>query len=78
MMDLHICGIIFIEFWRNNMEILGEGLKALGGAVGSIALWWGLVQVAKIGALTYLVSEKEVPFDKVSKFFEMGQRKRGF
>ena len=57
------------------MEILGEGLKALGGAVGSIALWWGLAQIAKIGALTYLVSEREMPFDDVSKFFEKPQKK---
>lgn len=57
------------------MEILGEGLKALGLGISLIALFWGLVQIAKIGALTYLVSEREVPFDKVSKFFEKPQKK---
>lgn len=59
------------------MEVLGEGLKAVGAAVGSIAMWWGLAQISGTAALAFLVYMDKTPFDKVSRFFEKPQ-KRGF
>lgn len=52
------------------MEILGEGLKAVGAAVNACALWWGLSKIAVTAALTYLVAKCDVPFDKVGRFLE--------
>ena len=55
------------------MEVLG----VIGEAIGSVAFWWGIVQVAKIVSITYLISECEVPFERVSDFYKRPQ-KRGF
>ena len=35
------------------MEFIGEGLAAIGKAVGSVAMWWGLVQIGKTVAITF-------------------------
>lgn len=59
------------------MEVLGEGIKAIGEAVGSLAFWWAIVQVVKTVAISYLISECDVPFDKVSDFFKR-PNKKGF
>lgn len=56
------------------MEFIGEGLAAIGKAVGSVAMWWGLVQIGKTAAITFLVSKCAVPFEKVSKFFDTPKR----
>lgn len=59
------------------MEVLGEGLKAVGAAVGTCAVWWGLSRIAGTAALTFLVWADKAPFDKAARFFERPQ-KRGF
>ena len=56
------------------MAFVREGLVVIGKAVGSIAMWWGLVQISKTIAITFLVSECDVPFEKVSDFFDTHKR----
>ena len=56
------------------MEFIGEGLAVIGKAIGSIVMGWGLVQIGKTVAITFLVSECDGPFEKVSKFFDTPKR----
>lgn len=37
------------------MEIIGEGLRALGSAVGAIATAYALIYIAGIGTKTFLI-----------------------
>lgn len=53
------------------MEVLGQGLMALGSAVGSIAAAFGFIGVAGIAAGTFLVYTEKASFEEIAKFVKM-------
>ena len=53
------------------MEVLGQGLMALGSAVGSIAAAFGFICVAGIAAGTFLVYTEKASFEEIAKFVKM-------
>lgn len=53
------------------MEMLGQGLMALGDAVGSIAAACGFIDVARIAAGTFLVYTDKAIFEEIAKFVKM-------
>lgn len=59
------------------MEILGQGLIALGDAVGAIAGACGFIGVAAIAAGTFLVYTNKTTFEDVARFIKMFKRGGG-
>lgn len=53
------------------MEVLGQGLMALGSAIGSIAAAFGFIGVAGIAAGTFLVYTEKATFEEIAKFVKM-------
>lgn len=53
------------------MEILGQGLMALGSAIGSIAAAFGFIGVAGIAAGTFLIYMDKATFEEMAKFVQM-------
>lgn len=53
------------------MEILGQGLMALGSAIGSIAAAFGFIGVAAIAAGTFLIYMDKATFEEMAKFVQM-------
>lgn len=53
------------------MEVLGQGLMALGSAIGSIAAAFGFIGVAAIAAGTFLIYMDKATFEEVAKFVQM-------
>lgn len=53
------------------MEVLGQGLMALGSAIGSIAAAFGFIGVAGIAAGTFLVYMDKATFEEISKFVKI-------
>lgn len=53
------------------MEVLGQGLMALGSAIGSIAAAFGFIGVAGIAAGTFLVYMDKATFEEIAKFVKM-------
>lgn len=53
------------------MEVLGQGLAAIGDAVGSIAAAFGFIGVAGIAAGTFLVYMDKATFEEIAKFVKM-------
>jgi hypothetical protein len=59
------------------MEVLGQGLIALGDAVGSIAAACGFIGVAAIAAGTFLVYTGKTTFEDVARFVKMFRKGGG-
>lgn len=53
------------------MEVLGQGLMALGSAIGSIAAAFGFIGVAGIAAGTFLVYTDKATFEEIAKFVKI-------
>lgn len=53
------------------MEVLGQGLMALGSAIGSIAAAFGFIGVAGIAAGTFLVYMDKATFEEIAKFVKI-------
>lgn len=53
------------------MEVLGQGLMALGSAIGSIATAFGFIGVAGIAAGTFLVYTDKATFEEIAKFVKI-------
>ena len=53
------------------MEVLGQGLMALGDVVGSIAAVCGFIGMARIAAGTFLVYTDKATFEEIAKFVKM-------
>lgn len=53
------------------MEVLGQGLIALGSAIGSIATAFGFIGVAGIAAGTFLVYTDKATFEEIAKFVKI-------
>lgn len=53
------------------MEILGQGLAAIGNAVGAFATAFGFIGVAAIAAGTFLIYMDKATFEEMAKFVQM-------
>lgn len=49
------------------MEIIGIGLEAMFGAIGSIAGWIGVVCIVGISAATYLLSADKISYEDIKE-----------
>ena len=59
------------------MEIIGEGLKALGGAVGSIATAYALIYIAGIGTKTFLIYTGKATAEELKSWFDFVKKGGG-
>lgn len=57
------------------MEILGEGLIALGKAVGSIASAIATIYVVGFGTKTFLIYTGRATVDQMKDWFNLGLRR---
>lgn len=53
------------------MEVLGQGLAAIGNAVGAFATAFGFIGVAAIAAGTFLVYTEKATFEELAKFIKI-------
>ena len=59
------------------MEIIGQGLMAIGEAVKAIAGAFGTIYVTAIIAKTFLIYTEKVESDKMSNWFDFWNWKKG-
>jgi hypothetical protein len=59
------------------MEILGQGIMALGSAIGSIATAFGFIGVAGIAAGTFLVYTDKMTVEQLKDLLKQVLQKRG-
>jgi hypothetical protein len=59
------------------MEILGEGLMAIGKAVSGIASAWATIYVVGIGTKTFLIYTGRVTADQLKDWFDFGFKRKG-
>ena len=59
------------------MEVLGQGLMALGSAIGSIATAFGFIGVAGIAAGTFLVYTDKMTVEQLKDLLKQVLQKRG-
>ena len=52
------------------MEIIGEGLKALGSAVGAIATAYAFIYIAGIGTKTFLIYTGKATAEELKNWFD--------
>ena len=53
------------------MEVLGQGLAAIGNAVGAFATAFGFIGVAGIAAGTFLIYTGKATFEEIAKFVKI-------
>lgn len=58
------------------MEIIGEGLKAIGNAAGAFAWAWGLVYIVGIGCKTFLLYTEKATKDDLKDWFKFREKNR--
>ena len=58
------------------MEALGQGLEALGDAVGFIGGWIGFVCIVGIAASTFLVYTAKATLEQLEDLFNKDRRYR--
>lgn len=58
------------------MEVLGQGLAALGDAIGFIGGWIGFVCIAGIAASTFLIYTGKITFEQLKELFNKDRRYR--
>lgn len=58
------------------MEALGQGLTALGDAIGFIGGWIGFVCIAGIAASTFLVYTGKATLEQLKDLFNKDRRYR--
>lgn len=59
------------------MEIIGEGLKALGGAVGAIATAYAFIYIAGIGTKTFLIYTGKATAEELKNWFDFVKKGGG-
>ena len=59
------------------MEIIGEGLKALGSAVGAIATAYAFIYIAGMGAKTFLIYTGKATVEELKNWFDFVKKGRG-
>ena len=52
------------------MEIIGEGLKAIGSAVGAIATAYAFIYIAGIGTKTFLIYTGKATAEELKNWFD--------
>ena len=58
------------------MEALGQGLSALGDAIGFIGGWIGFVCIAGIAASTFLIYTSKATLEQLKDLFNKDRRYR--
>ena len=53
------------------MEVLGQGLMAIGSAIGNIAIAFSFIGIAAIAAGTFLIYMDKATFEEMAKFVQM-------
>lgn len=60
------------------MEVLGEGLMAIGRAIGAWATAYGFIYVAGIASKTFLIFTDKAKVEDLKNWFDFGfGRKKG-
>ena len=59
------------------MEIIGEGLIAIGKAVSGIASAWAAIYVVGIGTKTFLIYTGRATADQLKDWFNFGFKRKG-
>ena len=59
------------------MEVLGQGLMAIGNAVGAFATAFGLIGVSGIAAATFLVYMDKMTVEQVKDILKQVLQRRG-
>ena len=59
------------------MEIIGEGLIAIGKAISGIASAWATIYVVGIGTKTFLIYTGRATADQLKNWFDFGFRRNG-
>ena len=59
------------------MEIIGEGLKAIGSAVGAIATAYAFIYSAGIGTKTFLIYTGKATAEELKNWFDFVKKGGG-
>lgn len=59
------------------MEIIGEGLIAIGGAISGIASAWATIYIVGIGTKTFLIYSGRATVEQLKDWFNFGFKKSG-
>lgn len=59
------------------MEIIGQGLMAIGKAVGAWATAWATIYVVGIGTKTFLIYTGKAKVEELKDWFKFGFGKQG-
>jgi hypothetical protein len=59
------------------MEIIGEGLKAIGSAVGAIATAYAFIYIAGIGTKTFLIYTGKTTAEEMKNWFDFVKKGGG-
>ena len=59
------------------MDIIGEGLIAIGKAVSGIASAWATIYVMGIGTKTFLIYTGRATADQLKDWFDFGFKRKG-
>ena len=59
------------------MEIIGDGLIAIGKAVSGIASAWATIYVVGIGTKTFLIYTGRATADQLKNWFDFGFKRKG-
>jgi hypothetical protein len=62
---------------KSNMEIIGEGLKALGSAVSAIAAAYAFIYIAGIGTKTFLIYTGKATTEELKNWFDFVKKGGG-
>ena len=57
------------------MEILGQGLEAIGNAIWAWATAYGFIYVVGIAAKTFLIYTEKAKIEEFKNWFDFGFRK---
>ena len=59
------------------MEIIGEGLQAIGSAVGTIAAAYAFIYIAGIGTKTFLIYTGKATAEELKNWFDFVKKGGG-
>lgn len=59
------------------MDIIGEGLIAIGKAISGIASAWATIYVMGIGTKTFLIYTGRATADQLKDWFDFGFKRKG-
>lgn len=59
------------------MEIIGQGLMAIGKAAGAWATAWAFIYIVSIGTKTFLIYTGKAKVEELKDWFKFGFGKQG-